>query len=77
MLLRHEMYLSFGKALLNPDSNASKLLPQLEDEEYMLETDDNSIGIDEVYNAAADLLNLDMDILKLSMQTNFINCFKQ
>lgn len=77
MLLRHEMYLSFGKALLNPDSNASKMLPQLEDEEYMLETDDSSIRIDEVYKASAELLNMDIDILKLSMQTNFINCFKQ
>jgi len=77
MLLRHALYLSFGKALLNPESNASKLLPQLEDEEYMLETDDSNTRIDEVYKAAAELLNMDIDILKLSMQTNFINCFKQ
>jgi len=76
MLLRHEMYLSFGKALLNLDSNASKLLPQLEDEEYLLETDDSEIGIEEVYKAATDLLNMDMDIMKLSMMANFINCFK-
>ncbi|MEZ5083705.1 MAG: TatD family hydrolase [Bacteroidales bacterium] len=76
LLLRHEMYLSFGKALLNPESNASKVLPQIEDEMYLLETDDSSVGIDEIYSAAAERVNMDMDILKLSMQTNFINCFK-
>lgn len=76
MLLRHELYLSFGKALLNPESNASKVIPQIEDELYLLETDDGKMGIDEVYKAAAERVNMDMDILKLSMQTNFINCFK-
>ena len=76
MLLRHEMFLSFGKALLNPESNASKVLPQIEDEIYLLETDDSSVGIDEVYKAASERVNMDMELLKLSMQTNFINCFK-
>ncbi len=76
MLLRHELYLSFGKALLNPDSNASKVIPQIEDELYLLETDDSNIKIDEVYKAAAERVHMDLDILKLSMQTNFINCFK-
>lgn len=76
MLLRHELYLSFGKALLNPDSNASKVIPQIEDELYLLETDDTDTGIDQVYEAAAERVHMDLDILKLSMQTNFINCFK-
>lgn len=76
LLLRHELYLSFGKALINPDSNASKVIPQIEEELYLLETDDSDTGIDEVYEAAAERVHMDLDILKLSMQTNFINCFK-
>jgi TatD DNase family protein len=76
MLLRHEMYLSFGKALLNPESNASKMLPQIEDEMFLLETDDAAISIEEVYKTTADRLHMDIDFLQLLMQTNFINCFK-
>ncbi|MCF8367871.1 MAG: TatD family hydrolase [Bacteroidales bacterium] len=76
LLLNHEMNLSFGKALLIPDSNASKLLPQLEEDQYLLETDDGKVKIEEVYFAAATLTDMDMEILKLAMFTNFINCFK-
>ena len=76
MLIRHEMYFSFGKALLNPNSNAAKVLPQLEDEHYLLETDDSEVGIKAVYDAARNITGMDEDILKLSMATNFINIFK-
>lgn len=76
MLIRHEMYFSFGKALLNPNSNASKVLPQLEDELYLLETDDSKEDIKDIYQAASDLTGMDDEILKLSMATNFINIFK-
>ena len=76
MLIRHEMYFSFGKALANPGSNACKVLPQLEDELYLLETDDSTMGIEEVYTHASELVGMDMDTLKLSMLTNFINIFK-
>ena len=76
MLIRHELYFSFGKALLNPNSNASQVLPQLEDELYLLETDDSDTDIGEIYNRASDLVGMDVDILKLSMLTNFINIFK-
>lgn len=76
MLIRHEMYFTFGKALLNPESNASKVLPQLEDDLYLLETDDSKVPIQDVYEQATQLVDMDMDILKLSMLTNFINIFK-
>lgn len=76
MLIRHEIYFSFGKALLNPNSNASKVLPQLEDELFLLETDDSAHPIEDVYNRAAELTGMEMEILKLSMATNFINVFK-
>lgn len=76
MLIRHEMYFSFGKALLNPKSNASQVLPQLEDEHYLLETDDGNGSIEEIYQSAGALVGLDLDTMKLSMLTNFINIFK-
>jgi TatD DNase family protein len=76
MLIRHEMYFSFGKALANPGSNACKVLPQLDDELYLLETDDSAMDIEKVYSLASGLVGMDMDTLKLSMMTNFINIFK-
>lgn len=76
MLIRHEMYFSFGKALLHPESNASKVLPQLEDELYLLETDDKDIPIEKVYQRAGELVGMDEETLRLSMLTNFINIFK-
>jgi len=76
MLIRHEMYFSFGKAILNPKSNASLVLPQLEDELYLLETDDSDISIGEIYAQASQLVGMDPEIFKLSMLTNFINIFK-
>ncbi len=76
MLIRNEMYFSFGKALLHPQSSASHLLPQLEDELYLLETDDASVPIEDIYARAALLSGMAEDTLKLSMLTNFINIFK-
>jgi len=76
MLIRHEMYFSFGKSLLNPKSNASQVLPQLEDELYLLETGDSNMAIGEIYEHASRLVGMDPDLLKLSMVTNFINIFK-
>jgi TatD DNase family protein len=76
MLIRHEMYFSFGNALLHPKSSASAVLPQLEDELYLLETDDGKSSIEEIYQRSAELVGMELDTLKLSMLTNFINIFK-
>ncbi|MBN2174995.1 MAG: TatD family hydrolase [Bacteroidales bacterium] len=76
MLLRHEIYLSFGKALFNPQSNASKVILEVEDDMFLLETDDADVDIQSVYQAVSRLVDMDLDLLKLSMFTNFINCFK-
>jgi TatD DNase family protein len=76
LLIRHEMYFSFGKALLNPQSNACKVLPQLEDESYLLETDDSTVPIEDIYLQAARLAGMDIETMKLSMMTNFTNIFK-
>ena len=76
MLIRHEIYMSFGKALLKPDSNARKVLPEIPDEVYLLETDDMEISIEEVYREAAGLVDLDEQKMKDLMFLNFINCFR-
>lgn len=76
LLIRHEIYFSFGKALMNPQSNASKVLPQLEDELYLLESDDSDIPIEAIYDRASQLAGMDLATMKLSMKTNFINIFK-
>ncbi|MCB2218841.1 MAG: TatD family hydrolase [Bacteroidetes bacterium] len=76
MLIRHEIYLSFGRALLDPSSNAAQVLPQMPDEVFLLETDDADTPISDIYLAAAGLVNLSPEKMKDLMYLNFINCFR-
>lgn len=55
-------YLSFGKALLNPDSGAATLVR--EGDVFFLESDDSEHPIEEIYQAAANLKNCSIPELK-------------
>jgi len=68
-------YMSFGKALLNPVSNASKLFPEIPNDMFFLETDDSEISISTIYQKAAALKNFSMDEMKELVLQNFENCF--
>jgi len=73
--LKKGCFLSFGKALLNPASNASKIFSNVQENQLFLETDDAEISIAEVYRKAALLKNISEDAMKEIVLRNFENCF--
>ena len=74
-LLAHDFRFSLGAALLNPESNAVRLLPEIPLERLFLETDDRPLGIRLVYEAAAACLGMEVAELKRRIWTNFKNMF--
>ncbi len=67
-------YLSFGEALLY-NKKLQKVLQQINIGNIFLETDNSSILISEVYNKAANLLNINLEDLKQQLYSNFIKVF--
>ncbi len=65
------IYFSFGKSILNENSNASILIKQLPKIKFLLETDDADFSIQEIYNKAAQLLSINLNELMLQMNQNF------
>ncbi|WP_316802063.1 TatD family hydrolase [Pedobacter nototheniae] len=61
-LMAKGFMLSFGKAILNPDSGAAKLLSTTD--HFFLETDEVEISIEEIYETAANLKNCSVEALK-------------
>lgn len=61
-LLSKGFELSFGRAILNPDSGAARLLQELDI--FFLETDDADCNIQEIYQAAANLKKCTVEQIK-------------
>jgi len=74
-LLKNGFYLSIGKALLNENSNASKNISSLPIEKIFLETDDADVSIKSIFEAAAKYLQIEIEVLKQQIHTNFKNNF--
>lgn len=74
-LLAQGFYFSLGKALLNPESNASKWLQNLPIERLLLETDDAEIPIEQIYKVAASAINLSESELVSNLQLNCKSVF--
>lgn len=74
-LLSHGFYISAGAALLNPRSNAFRLLRRVPADRLFLENDDKEIGIGVIYEAAAGILGLDVEELKRMMLENYKKVF--
>lgn len=70
-LLKNGFYLSFGKALLKSGSNAEKVLGFAPLSRVFLETDDSEIAIEDVYEKAAQIRNIETGILKEIIFSNF------
>lgn len=68
-LVQQGFILSFGKALLNPNSGAAKLIQLID--EFFLETDGGDATIETIYAAAAKLKNCSVDELKARIFTNW------
>jgi TatD DNase family protein len=68
-LLNQGFRLSFGQAILKPDSGATKLLKDLN--MFFLETDDGECSIQEIYQAAANLKKCTVEELKALIFANW------
>jgi TatD DNase family protein len=74
-LLKNGCHLSFGKALLHPQSAAARQLATLPVERFFLETDDSGLPIEAIYRAAAGLRGVAIEELREDLYTNFRRVF--
>lgn len=70
-LLDFPVSFSFGKALLNPDSNAAHWLKSCPLDRIFLETDDSGLEIYSIYQAASLLLQLSVEDLGNQVRENW------
>ncbi|WP_131536381.1 TatD family hydrolase [Pedobacter nototheniae] len=61
-LIAKGFFLSFGKAILNPESGAAQIVANTD--YFFLETDDEEISIEEIYETAANLKKCSVEALK-------------
>jgi TatD DNase family protein len=74
-LLTAGFYLSYGEALLHENSNAGQAIKQTPPERLFLETDESEKSISEIYSKAAELLEMDLELLKKQIEINFNHVF--
>ena len=75
-LIGQEIYLSVGESLLYPERRIYKSLKFIDVNYLFLETDMAEIGIETVYEAAAKLLEMDIDALQKQIFANFARIFE-
>jgi TatD DNase family protein len=75
-LVRNQFLISFGHALLQPDSNASRGIGLVPKERLFLETDDRQTPISAIFAAASSRLRIPEEDLKLLINNNFNTYFK-
>ena len=76
-LLGQRIYLSVGESLLHPERKIHKSLKFIDLDYLFLETDMVEIGIEKVYEAAANLLEMDLSALQARIFANFARLFRQ
>jgi TatD DNase family protein len=74
-LLAAGMYLSFGRAILNPESKTIKVLPDVPLDHLFLETDDSAVEMEKIYQQASELKGISEDELIAAIKDNFRKCF--
>ncbi len=74
-LLKSGCYFSFGKALFNENSNAASIISLIPSDKLFLETDNSDFTIENIYEKAGKILNLEIEHLKKQISTNFKNVF--
>ena len=65
------MYLSVGEALLHPERKIYKSFKFIDLDYLFLETDMAEIGVEKVYESAANLLEMDLSVLQTRIFANF------
>ena len=76
-LIKNDVYLSFGKALLKESSNADKVLFEIPINTIFLETDDSDIDIGTIYKSAASVLNIEEEELGKIIENSFNKIFRR
>lgn len=69
-LLKNNFFFSFGKAILQPNSNAQKALKNIPQNCLFLETDNTQASINEIYDAASTILEIEINELKALIINN-------
>ncbi len=74
-LTQHGIFLSVGESLLHPDRKIYKSLKFIDLDYLFIETDMAEIGIETIYEAAANLLEMDIVSLQKQIFANFARLF--
>jgi TatD DNase family protein len=74
-LIGQGIYLSVGESLLHPERKIYKSFKFIDLDYLFLETDMAEIGIEAVYEAAANLLEMDLSVLQTRIFSNFARMF--
>ena len=69
-LLKNNFYFSFGKAILQENSNATKALKNIPHNRFLLETDNEKISTKTIYETASNILNIEENKLKVLIVNN-------
>lgn len=75
-LIKNDCMLSFGKALTDERTGAGHILKMLEPEQFFLENDNSDLPIKTIFEKAAELRRMDVEVLKEKMMLNFKRIFK-
>jgi len=70
-LIGQGIYLSVGESLLHPERKIYKSFKFIDLDHLFLETDMAEIGVEKVYESAANLLEMDINVLKTRIFANF------
>lgn len=76
-LLKNGYILSFGKALMTPDSNASEIIKHVGRKNFFLETDDSDISIRDIYKRTSEVLGIEEMILQEQLKSNYQRIFRE
>jgi TatD DNase family protein len=75
-LIGQGIYLSVGESLLHPERKIYKSFKFIDLDYLFLETDMTEIGVETIYEAAANMLEMDLSALKTRIFSNFARLFK-
>lgn len=76
-LLKEGYIISFGKALMQADSNASEVIKHVGRKNFFLETDDSSVPIRDIYKRCSVILGIEEVILQEQLKNNYQRIFKE
>lgn len=75
-LIGQGIYLSVGESLLHPERKIHKSFKFIDLDYLFLETDMAEIGVETIYEAAANLLEMDLSALQTRIFANFARLFR-